>query len=311
MTIHEFVLEGKNAVVVGLRRKGIDDIVVKEAEVLKANDTVCYGLNLREKGSIIGRTVYLDDLFSRYTEGETLIELFEELGERCMFSLTVQPPPTAAGLESAFDNYRERLSVRLLSIDQNRAFIEDKPFIDAGNGLVLVAVINSERNIMSEWKITVTNSLMKDLESDRETLLTDALRNTMEMEPAVFMRLEDVVLSRIENGAEPDNFFKDNSDICIPDAVHILTNESMFLGAAALFYPETMKKIAELLKCGYTVIPSSIHEVMIVPDAMGFDTESMRQFLCDGNDEVVNEDDILSYDIYHYDPDTCVLDVVA
>ena len=119
MTIHEFMMEGKNAVAAGLRRRGNHDIIVQETEFIKANDELCCGLNLREKGSLVGRTVYLNDLYDRYSAGESLDPLMRELEERCVQSLAVEPPAAALSIETAFKNYKERLSLRPLSIEQN------------------------------------------------------------------------------------------------------------------------------------------------------------------------------------------------
>ncbi len=304
MTIQDFMLEGKNAVIACLRANGFMDVIVKETEVVKANDRRMFGLNLREEGCIFGRSVYLDDLYFRYTDGEDLDMLMEEAAERCVDSMSVPPPPEFCIHADIFDDYKERLTVRLLSVKDNLCYLQDKPYIDVGNGLVLVAQINHDPSITSEWRLPVTDDLLDDLGCDKESLLTDALANTMHLEPAVFVKLEELVYSRFTEEMRPTDYFDcDGPEFCDPEAVYILSNKSMCQGASVLYYPTVMHRIYELLGCGYSVVPSSVHELLIVPDEVGISFLKLKEMLLDGNKLATDKNDLLSEHIFHYDPD--------
>lgn len=313
MTIQEFCVAGKNAVTGCLRASGFDNVIVEETDAVKANDTRYYGLNLRERGSIIGRAIYIDDLYDRYLEGEDLKELLDEVCKRCVQCMYIEPPEHVSGYCDALKDYRERLSLRLLSKEANIEYLEDKPYIDAGNGLALVATINCDKSITSEWRMPVTNDLLDTLECDAETLLTDAMKNTMDMEPAALMSLKALVDSRMNNeiDQEPENYLSCQTGNLDTDEVYVLSNESMYQGAAALFYPGIMQKTSSVLGCGYFVIPSSVHEIMIIPDDMGASEYGLKMMLESGNRDVIDDDDILSYDVYHYDPESQELSIAC
>lgn len=318
MTIQDFMLEGKRAVLSGLREYGEHNVVVKETERIKPNDTRVYGLDLRREGSQCGSLVYIDDLFERYTKGEDFDILMDEVTERCISGLVCAAPPEVTDPDLSLENIRSRLTLRLLSVKRNTSYMKDKPYIDVGNGLALIASINCDESVASEWRIAVTDSLLEEIGCDRETLLTAALANTMELEPPVLMKLKDALTSRLEGGRGAYNYFQDKCigagrtkkcelKKCDPSQcqdIYILTNKSMFQGAAVLFYPETMKKVAGFLECGFSVIPSSVHEVIIVPDCMILDRFALRSFLVTGNNHFVEAGDILADAIYHYDPET-------
>ena len=56
----------------------------------------------------------------------------------------------------------------------------------------------------------------------------------------------------------------------------VVTNEHTMNGAAVFFYPDQMDKIAEQLGGDYFILPSSVHELLVIPDNGEFDHEGLR-----------------------------------
>ena len=81
----------------------------------------------------------------------------------------------------------------------------------------------------------------------------------------------------------------------------VLTNEMGCLGAAALFYPNQMEKIAASLGGNYFVLPSSIHEVLILPDDGNLNYMELEQMVKEVNETTVDRKDQLSNNVYYYD----------
>ena len=90
--------------------------------------------------------------------------------------------------------------------------------------------------------------------------------------------------------------------------MYVLTNTSGSLGAAALFYPDVKEKAAELLGSDYYILPSSVHEVILVPDSAGINAKELCDMVKQANRTVVEEQDILSDNVYHYSKDERRLD---
>jgi hypothetical protein len=299
MTLQDFIIESKNEVGAYLVNNGIEDAEVKDAEVIKSNDVRLHGIVIIRKGQKAGINVYIDDLFMRYEHGEELTQLLEEAKTRCLTALQTEIPPIPRESSFRLDRIRDRLTVRLLDVRSNRSYMMDRPYIDAGNGLVMVVQINAEESIMSEWIITVNNTLLESIGCSREELLTAALSNTIRLEPPVMLRLRDFVFSDDQKNLleEYDESVKKDSE-----SAYMLTNKSRFKGAAVLFYPGVMAKTADVLGCGYYVLPSSMHELIIIPDSMGMSIRSMTEMLHHGNEAYVDEEEFLSDRVFHYDP---------
>ena len=80
-------------------------------------------------------------------------------------------------------------------------------------------------------------------------------------------------------------------------ALYVLTNQNGVYGAAAITRPEIMKGITEEFGPVY-VLPSSVHEVLILPKAQAPDIESLRAMVHEINMTQVLPKERLSDNIY-------------
>lgn len=80
----------------------------------------------------------------------------------------------------------------------------------------------------------------------------------------------------------------------------ILSNAPKLNGAAALFYSDILKEFANLLEKDIYILPSSIHEVILLPYSKNIDVGELKKIVTDANDKIVLEDEILSNNIYLY-----------
>ena len=82
----------------------------------------------------------------------------------------------------------------------------------------------------------------------------------------------------------------------------VLTNEQRLNGASVLFYPEVQEKVSEWMKGDYFVLPSTIHETLILPDDGQFHFEELRAMIQEVNQTPVRRpEEVLTNQIYSYD----------
>ena len=90
----------------------------------------------------------------------------------------------------------------------------------------------------------------------------------------------------------------------------LLSSSDMTNGAATIFYPDVKEKIAEVIDDSYYVLPSSTHELMIVPCKSGVSPEHLGKTVREVNEIMGSETEVLSDRIMKYDRDTKELKVV-
>ena len=93
------------------------------------------------------------------------------------------------------------------------------------------------------------------------------------------------------------------SFILYPSAIpmYILTNEQELNGASALLYGDILKDFANKKGADMYILPSSIHEVIMVPADRINDPTKLLSIVHDANTTVVSTGDVLSDSVYYYD----------
>lgn len=155
-----------------------------------------------------------------------------------------------------------------------------------------IIIDDDPKNLVSTM---VTNSMLKQWGISSDLLHINALRNSEKVMPATFAGIGETLK---EFGADLD----------IPEEspqISVLTNTRKMFGAAALFYPGMMKRIAERLGEDYYILPSSIHEVLIVRKSMGADPDDLCNMVKSINETEVRPEDRLTDSVYSYNVGTC------
>lgn len=111
------------------------------------------------------------------------------------------------------------------------------------------------------------------------------------------------VLREIMESEQPEEADSDAYMAGIVSSVpmYVLSNQCRINGAACLLYPALLDDICESLDSSFYLIPSSIHEVLILPPDNTNDSAKIREMIKEINDTQVAAEEILSYSLYFYD----------
>lgn len=93
--------------------------------------------------------------------------------------------------------------------------------------------------------------------------------------------------------------------------MYILSNEAKIWGAVAMLYPQRLEWIAEKLRANLYILPSSVHETLVVPARGNTEPNELVAMVREVNTSVVLADEILSDNVYFYDKELKELKAVA
>ena len=297
MTRDEFISRVKEELNQMLPEEMTKDLDIQETVVLKSNDQKHHGLTFKRGESEAAPTIYLDDAYARFTEGEDLHTLTAELKDAYLGSLSM-PEPQKVDLD--YDRIKDNLTVRLLEIRRNREFLATTPYMTVGHGLAMVCDIKMDDGDKGSWRATVTQGMLESQNYDKRELFMAAMDNAQLIDPPILVDMNQALFVH-----EGENLMKRSEPLPPEDVsnMYILSNTAGMLGSAALFYPDTREHIAEVIGESYTVLPSSQHEVLIIPDSAGLPREDLAGMVKTANETVVEPKDVLSDNIFHYDRD--------
>ena len=258
-------------------------------EIVKNNGVVKNALTIRKEGEFVSPTIYIDSFFEEYRNGMMLMSIVSEIIK--MYRCSVVP---AAGLEmDFFRDFSEvsgRLYYKLVNYEKNRLVLKDVPYRRLLD-LAMVPLCKVESDVIGNGNVTVTNTHLKMWEISEEELWENIKENAPKIAPVKIQGLPDV-LQRI-TGCEDDLF-----PIC---GIYVVSNSADCLGAGSVFYPGVLKGIADDMECDLFIIPSSIHEVLVLPESeCGIDVYHLRSIIHEVNTSTVSNEEILSDNLYIY-----------
>ena len=267
-------------------------------EVMKNNDQKLEGFVILNDKYSVSPTFYLKNLYEEYQKGGSLSGIVEEICN--LYQMTMKKNQYAS-LDFSYENCRDRVVFRLVSKERNKEVLNEVPhipFLDLE--IVFYIVIENTKSGLSS--VRVTNQMLEYWEKTPHDLYCLALKNTERLFPVRIEPMINLMKEMWENKMESD-FFENlvKNENSFEDKVYVITNESGLNGAASIIYESTLQKTGELLEGDYYLLPSSIHEVLVLSVNTSIDYEQLKQMVYEVNEECVSAEEVLSDQVYFYD----------
>ena len=269
----------------------------KECEVhlyhaTKTNNVSRIGLTIKTAGSNIAPTIYMEEFYEKLIEGNSIEDIRDELAD--LYVYTVEKSPNVTFLDDfKLENVQDRIAMRMVNYKDNREMLSETPHKKVDDLAVYYVVVvgcNKEGTAC----MTIKNTHQEMLGISTDELHQIAMENTTKIFPPVFMKIEDK-LSQIENNLLV------SEDVGRNSGMFVLTNEIANFGAVNIMYPEIAEKIKEIIGSDYYVLPSTIHEMILVPKGEQVDARELGIMLREINGYMVDKEDRLSDHIYEMD----------
>ena len=259
-----------------------------EISVVKKNNGVsATGLFIRENGQDVSPILYLDDYYIHYQNGELLENVIRNI--RADYDKKVQMAAVKIPNLQEFENIRGRVIYRLVNYEKNKEILEDCPHIRLYDLAVTFRWVARIDDVGVSTSL-ITNKQVKEWGVSVNDLVLTARQNTPRLFPAQIIDMEEKLAGMV-------------SYILYPSAIpmYILTNEQELNGASALLYGDILKDFANKKGADMYILPSSIHEVIMIPADRIDDPKKLSSMVHEANTTVVSTGDVLSDSVYYYD----------
>lgn len=201
-----------------------------------------------------------------------------------------------------FESVKDYLSVMVVNTAENRKLLEQVPHKEVADlSLLCYADLPVEQGSYNAT-FKVTEQMLQKWNVDREELFQTASENTNPANTPVLQNLEEVTRQLIMGGAPPENLLKKELDFSNQEEILlVLTNEKKNFGAAMMFEPQVMDRLSQFFPEGFYILPSSLHEVLILPDRGGIPPKELGAMVREINRNQVEKKEQLSDRVYCYD----------
>lgn len=209
----------------------------------------------------------------------------------------------------SYKDIRDSLRVRLMDIKENAETLENAVYEPVGCGLALVAYMEIPDEIAEDGIANVPAGLIRNMpDVDAEKVLADAMEGSVASDDAKLCAIQDMLMGPML-GQEPENYLK--SGRAPEDGLLVLTTGKGRLGASAFFYPAMDIEIGKRLGRDYYVLPSSVHEVLIMPDNGQITPMELAKMVKEINETQVAPQDRLCNKVFRFHVETNELTVAA
>lgn len=279
---------------------------VEIRQIQKNNVGVLPALSIIEMGMSVSINFYLKSLYKEFEEkGKTVEEIAKQLVQTHYENITKCQD---LDIRERFENpnkVRELLFFRLINFGQNRQLLEKVPHVKILD-LALVYYLMIDRDEEKIGSMRTSYEMFRHFGWDTEEMCQEVLANTVKLFPKKVTPLSQL-LRRICGVVEeePEDSFEDVLRGLARDGLPlVLTNTGGINGATALAYPDLLREIAEEIGFNLFLLPSSIHEFMVLPDNGDYPLEELEQMLVAVNRSSVEPEEMLSDHVYYYDADS-------
>lgn len=241
-------------------------------------------LTAREIGSEMAVSANLSRAYEAYQSGIPLSDITESLALQIGKALDQMTSINADSITD-YESAKNKLIVELVSADRNREMLEKTPHMQMADMAVVFRVMVDPQDI-TKGTVLVSNSLQDQYGITQDQLQKDALENAARIRPAEIRSMSEAL--GMESKGEEEILFVAS----VPDAVR---------GAGVIAYPGFLDQAAGKLEGDFFVLPSSIHEVLLVKDDGRQHAKELNDLVSAVNQTKVSPEEQLSDNAYHYD----------
>lgn len=256
-------------------------------EVCKNNGIICTSLVVSLRNENMSPSIYMDCFYELYRQGTSIENIINKIvyeyenARKEMSSSDIVLPNK--------DNVKDKIFMRLVNYESNKKQFEDCPLVPYHDLAITFRYLvkNDENGIASA---IVRNKDLKDWDISNERLYDIAKENTRRLFPPELRRLDDMLRE-----------YDENIDIPEDSGLHILTNQQHINGATYMVYEDIIKEFAQNNNSDVYILPSSIHEVLLLPAKEDINKSNLEEMVKEINEYVVSPLEYLSDTVYKYD----------
>lgn len=312
-------------------RKGLSGRVVIR-DVVKNNNVHLKSISVVNDENQATPTIYLESYYEEFCQGKDISVITNEIFE--MYA------KNSYGLNFKMEDFlnysyvKKKIAYKVINYDMNREMLKTVPHLHILDLAIVFNIVieedmyNSATALIKKEHLDMWNVSKREIEDV-------ALSNTPKLMPPVIIKMEDMLAEMIINDismhweneeyessdTEHENYIKEdcvyggNSKEKMSEYVreeiekmkcddkidmYVLTNEKRINGAGTIFYDGLLKKFADKIEKDLIIIPSSIHEVILIPSDNGITDEEVNEMIDEVNENELETVEILSNHMYLY-----------
>ena len=284
----------------------LPDLLPEAYKDVKIEITKQFGINVdsealcfKKEGLLVVPTMSIDDIYGIY---ESKGDMGEALSEIAKFvTEALDDNKLYSDLDQARKLIDENVVLRLINTESNKAMLENVPHRETNDCSVYYRIMYADDSgkMMST---VVTNAIAESAGYSEQELFDRAVENTKRLYPPQIKSMTEIMSESMNLSAEEMEELGFVS-AGYTDQMIIISNTAGCYGAVYMLFDECLQEAAKRVGDNIYVLPSSLHEVIAVPEKDTLSVGQLSTMVEEINQFQVDPKDRLSNQVYHYDKD--------
>lgn len=236
----------------------------------------------------LGLEPNLDGIYKEYERGRSMADCVREV---CSLYTVNQwekeKTEKIFHMICSWEESRTKIYPILLPYEKNRELLKNvihKKYLD----LALCCCLTLEDEERNNMSVRVTEGILQQWEISEEDLFRQAYENMQNAGYHIINMMQIIKECGFEGEMPATKMF-------------VLTNRKQLYGAAGILETDLLKNFSDRIGKNLFILPSSIHEVILIPDEGRFGESLLKEMIMDVNENVLQEEDFLADHAYYFD----------
>lgn len=276
-----------------------ENLIVEVSDVQKNNGMMLKGITIRTKDCNIAPVIYTNAFYENNFEMDKAVSKIMEIYNTHKDGMN----DFDANMVNNFDAIKDKIVARVVNKDRNELIINSCPYAQFGD-LIVTFVIFVAQGLDGTASIKITNEMMNSWKVNLGQLIEAAYTNTKKLLPLEVITMSEILKQMMErtNGLSPEM----EAELEAPDhLMYVVSNTSRQFGAYFITDREALMEIAsEIKENQFFILPSSVHEIIVIPESQVQDANGLITLVKDVNATQVAPDEVLADNVYSFDANT-------
>lgn len=277
-----------------------DGYEVRLQEVQKNNGVKLQGLLILAENQNVSPTIYLKPFWEAYEDGVTLSEIVRRILQ--IYREDTPGESIDMSFFKDFEQVKDRICYRLINAKQNQDLLEKiphVPFLD----LAICFFYAYEGDALGSGTILIYHTHRNLWQTNVAELMKLAQNNTRNLFPWECSPMDELIEELMKQGETSDQplMAEEEQRFLAAVPMRILSSDQRVYGAACILYPEVLEEISEKAEANLYILPSSVHEVILLPDSGNEDPQALKSMIYEVNRTQLEPEEVLSDNLYYFD----------
>ena len=278
-------------------------------ENLKNNGVRLVGIEFHKPDSTVSPVLYMESYYEDIKQGKEVGIVMQDIANSY-----IQHERSSRSIDEHslmdYEYVRQWIEPVLLNSADNREMLAQMPHRKMADLSLFYSVVFSDQGDDMRASMKIKNGHMAYWGVSEQDLYMQAISNIESRETNTLFPMDSVLAAMFtgrENGQNLLQAVPGENMQPLPDGMYVLTNEQKTCGASLLAVPGIMEKVDQLFPEGYYILPSSIHETIILPKSCGVSAKELGEMVRDINRTQVDREERLSDCVYEYNKEKSVI----